>query len=114
MTVDDIILLCVAVALVLLVSARYWWGTSCRRTKGPWDGHGISASVIKGQLDRVRRNYLSVAHQPANRSGQCRVRLESARRGLERLPYFKRHSAPNEHCPANRIHSHEPEDHPNS
>lgn len=84
-----------------------------RRTERHWTGHGISASAIKGQIDSVRRDYLSVAHHHAHHSGQCRVRLASARQDLVRLPYFNRHAAQNENCPANRIHSQEPEDHPN-
>ena len=111
MTVHDIILVWVAVALGFSLSARFGWRTMRRRTERHWTGHGISASVIKGQIDRVRRDHLSVAHQQANRSGQCRVRLESARRKVERLRYFNRHADQKGNCPAEPLHRHQTEDH---
>jgi hypothetical protein len=111
MTVHDIILVWVAVALGFSLSARFGWRTMRRRTERHWTGHGISASVIKGQIDRVRRDHLSATHRQADRSGRCRVRLAIARRGLERLPYFKRQAAQQGNCRAEPLHRHQTEDH---
>lgn len=88
--VEVIIRLCGILILLGYLYVRRRQQASSRPAERQWPGHGIVVTGISERVQRVRHDYISELNPRPNHISQRMNLLESARRVVARLPYFRR------------------------